>query len=219
MHLSIFNGSPRKKNSNTEILLNSFIKGFCHDVDNTATTYYLMEKSKRQEHLEAFDKSDIIIIAMPLYCFAMPSIVKDFIEAIPAETRNPQRKLGFIIQSGFEESCHSEILKSYFDTLPCFIPCDYLGTIIKGGVEGIKIKPPFMVKKITTPFFHLGEELAKSKTFDPQIVKKLATPYVYSKFTVFMMTLFLAKIADSFWNKQLKENGAYDKRFAKPYAS
>ena len=218
MHLSIFNGSPRKKSSNTEILLASFIEGFCANTKNTVTSYYLMEKSKRHEHLDAFEKSDLIIVAMPLYCFAMPSIVKDFIEAIPSETQNPQRKLSFIIQSGFEESCHSEALKAYFDSLPKFIPCNYLGTIIKGGVEGIKVKPPFMVKKITGSFFKLGAVLAESGTFDRQIATKMAAPRVYSKFTIFMMNLFVLKIANSFWNKQLNENGAYAQRFAKPYA-
>lgn len=217
MQLTIYNGSPRKKNSNTEVIMNSFIDGFSDNSKNTVKMFYLMEKSKRKEHLEAFENSDIIIIAMPLYCFAMPSIVMDFIEAIPSETQNPNRKIGFIVQSGFQESCHSQTLKAYFDSLPNFIPCDYIGTVIKGGVEGIKLKPAFLVRKITNPFFNLGKGLAENRVFNNKIVCDMAKPYEYSAVTILMLKLFVTKIANNFWNKQLKENDAYEKRFAKPY--
>lgn len=217
MQITIYNGSPRRQKSNTDIILKSFIEGFSSIKGNTTRIYYLVDKSKREEHLQAFENSEMIIIAMPLYAFAMPSIVKEFIETLPDKTNNPKRKLGFIIQSGFEESCHSDALKLYFNSLPHFMPCEYLGTVIKGGIEGIAIKPPFMVKKVMRLFVDLGKGLAIDGLFNEKVVQDMAKPYKYSKFKEQMVKLFIAKIGDGYWNKQLKDNGAYEKRFDKPY--
>ncbi len=47
----------------------------------------------------------------------------------------------FFIQSGFPESGHSHYLEAYFELLSLRLQRVYLGTIIKGGMEGLQARP------------------------------------------------------------------------------
>ena len=218
MNLSIYIGSPRGKKSNSHLLMESLIEGFFEYGKNDFTVHYLHEKSKWQEHIDDYFKSDISIVIVPLYCDAMPSIVMEFIEALPsASDRKP--KLGFIIHSGFEESCQSVYLKDYFDTIERFVPCHYIGTIVKGGSEGIQVKPPFMTNKMFAAFRKQGASLARTASFDTKVTEEMARPFRYSKVQVFFIKLFVKRMADGYWTGMMKKNDAYEKRFDAPYAA
>ena len=87
MKLTVINGSPRGKSSNSKILLDRMLDGF-----RSVETGYIIEEfflKGRKNHLvaaEALQHSDIVIVAFPLYTDAMPGIVKEFIEAIDLRT-------------------------------------------------------------------------------------------------------------------------------------
>ena len=217
MKITIYNGSPKMKKSNTDQLLSHFIKGFCSIEGNTATVHYLANKKERDKQIEDFESEELIIIAMPLYCDAMPSIVKDFIEALPDNTQNSNRKLGFIIQAGFQESYQSSFLKAYLDTIPKYIPCQYLGTVIKGGVDALNSQPAFIANSVYKNVETLGKDLAINSVFNRKIINLFAKPYKYSKFELFLFKAFFSKIAENYWNKQLKANGCFERRYDKPY--
>jgi len=54
--------------------------------------------------------------------------------------------------------------------------------------------------------------------FDKELVHKLPQPERFPKLAaVIFKYLVKTKLLTSMWDKQLKENGAYEKRFAKPY--
>lgn len=218
MKLIIYNGSPRGKRGNTDFLINQFIQGFCEQNENEAVVYYLSDKRNRDEQVKAFEQGHMIIFAMPLYCDAMPGCVKEFLEILPA-AGNLKRKMGFIVQSGFQEAYQSSFLKAYFDTIPTFFSCEYLGTVVRGGVEGIQVMPPFMVRKVLNHFMELGRNLALTSRFDENIMNQLARPYTYSKWELFLYKYLFAKSSDGYWNRQLKKNGCFEKRFDAPYIS
>lgn len=131
--------------------------------------------------------------------------------------KNKKLKLGFIVQSGFPESYHSLFLKKYLDKLAKRLEIDYLGTAIKGGVEGIKIQPKWMTRYLDL-FYDLGHHLALDWVFDEKIIHKLAKPdHMKTLRLFFFKLLIISGLSNYYWDKQLKENKAYDHRFAKPY--
>ena len=96
----------------------------------------------------------------------------------------------------------------------------YLGTVIRGGVEGIQIMPPSMTRKLFSRFEEMGNHFALFGQFKPELVRKLRSPYRLSRLRRLFFRLFMASgMTNYYWDRKLKENGAFENRFAKPYAS
>jgi len=220
MKLAIINGSPRNKKSNSTLLMDQFLLGYHSLNPEGVPIHYLANPQLKKEGFAAFMDSEVILIIFPLYTDCMPGIVKEFFESIAEIDKNIIRgkKIGFIVQSGFPEAVHSVAVEHYLAKLTKRLQCEYLGTVIKGGVEGIQIMPPFMTKKLFNQFNKLGEYFAKNTAFSPQIKEALRKPY---KMSLVRRTLFamMAKtgLTNFYWNSNLKKNGAYEKRFDRPY--
>jgi NAD(P)H-dependent FMN reductase len=222
MKLTIFNGSPRGKKSNTEILMNHFIRGFTsagENRENQANIGYLVHIKKTDNHVKMFAEAQRVILAFPLYTDAMPGIVKYFIEQLePLCGKKNNFDMGFLVQSGFPEAHHSRFIEKYLEKLAARLGGNYLGTVVKGGVEGIQIKPPYMTKKLFNAFYRLGYHFGKTGTFNREIIQSLAKSEHLSGFARFLYKLLaLTGLTDFYWNSQLKKNNAYNQRFNKPY--
>jgi len=216
MKLTVFNGSPRGRRSNTKILLEHFINGFMTTDGNTYELAYLIRVKDRDNFIKLFREAEQVLLAFPLYVDAMPAIVKTFIESLePLCGREGNPDIGFIVQSGSPEAIHSRYVERYLEKLARRLGCRYKGTVIKGGVEGIRATPVWMNKKLFKSFYKLGKSFGETGKFDEQIVLNLAQPERYSKFALWSFRLS-GKIF--YWDKMLKKNNAFEKRFAKPYA-
>ena len=220
MELTVFNGSPRGKRSNTKILLEHFINGFMTTDGNTYELAYLNRVKDSDKFIKSFQEAEQVLLVFPLYTDAMPAMVKTFIESLEPFCRgegNPA--IGFIVHSGFPEATQSRYVERYLEKLTRRLGCKYTGTVIKGGTEGIQVQPPSMTRKLFKSFYELGKTFGKTGAFDKQIVLKLAKPERLTKFQLWAFRL-LSKIGltNSYWDSQLKKNNAYEKRFAKPYA-
>lgn len=217
MKLAIINGSPRYKNSNSTLLIDQFLKGFS-SMSNIALSYVVGTENKKKA-LADFADSDTVLIIFPLYTDCMPGIVKEFFEAMVEVEKSTQKKVGFIVQSGFPESIHSEALERYLEKFTKRLGHHYLGTVIKGGVEGIKIMPPGMTKKLFSQFEKLGSYFAEFHNFDPQIMKQLRKPYKFSASRNFFFKLISKTgLTNFYWDMNLKKNNAYEQRFDKPFS-
>ena len=219
MRLTVFNGSPRGKQSNTKILMEHFSRGFTENAGNTVETVYLNRTGETEGHVELFKQAEHAILAFPLYTDAMPGIVKHFIEAIaPAAGSKNNPGIGFVIQSGFPEPSHSRYVGRYMEKLAKRLDCPHTGTVIRGGVEGIQVQPPWMTRKFFRYFYDLGKEHASSGRFNEKIIRELA-PRERMSFArrVFFRFLVFTGLANMFWNMKLKENNAFEKRFAHPF--
>ncbi len=215
MELTIFNGSPRGEGSNTKILLEHFISGFMETEGNSYELSYLVRIKEGEQFVTLFQEAEHILLATPLYADAMPGIVKAFIESLePLCGQKDNADIGFIVQSGFPEPIHSRYLERYLVKLSARLGCRYNGTVIRGAVEGIKVTPEFMNKKLFKTFYKLGITYGKTGKFDEKLVSQLARPEKLSRFQFW----FTRIISDAiYWNPMLKKNKAFKKRFDRPY--
>jgi hypothetical protein len=151
----------------------------------------------------------------------MPGIVKCFIETLGFFRDNPNNPpIAFIVQSGFPEAIHSRGVEKYNRKLATRLGATYLGTMIKGGVEGIQVKPPNWTAKLFHRFKALGRGFGRTGRFDPTLIQNLATPERFSIVTRTMYRILkLIGLTNFYWNSQLKQNGVFEIRFATPYAT
>lgn len=97
-NLIVYNGSPRRKGSNSEMILNYATSGF-----SSVQIRDLKQREHWEEWAKSFEKEKAVLFFMPLYVHAMPSHVMEFIEKLsPSEG-----SIGFVVQSGFPESSQS----------------------------------------------------------------------------------------------------------------
>jgi len=75
--------------------------------------------------------------------------------------------------------------------------------------------PAWMNKKLFKSFYELGKSFGETGEFDKQIVGKLGQP---ERLTKFQFQVFKLVGERFYWDKMLKKNNAFEKRFAKPYA-
>jgi len=215
MKLTVFNGSPRGKNSNTGILLEHFLKGFMTTEGNTYESAYLVCVKESADFLKLFQEAEQVLLAFPLYTDAMPAIVKTFIESLePLCGGKGNPDIGFIVQGGLPEATHSRYVERYLDKLSARLGCKYKGTVTRGGVEGVQGQPSLMTRKLFKSFYELGKAFGQTGEFDEQMIRNLAQPERLSRFRFWIFRLAGHHL---YWNPMLKKNKAFEKRFAKPY--
>ena len=220
MKLTIFNGSPRGKVSNTKFLLDRFTEGFLEKDGNSVGLVYLNQVKNQDKFLAEFQEAEAVLLAFPLYCDSMPAIVKTFIESLePLCGRKNNQSIGFFVQGGFPEGIHSMYVVRYLEKLSKRLGCTHLGTITRGGTEGIQDHPHSMItRKTLGQMYMVGKIFSEKGIFDTSIMKKMAKPMKMSWLSglIFRVT-GLPLINHFLWGKKLKENGAYEKRFIRPY--
>jgi multimeric flavodoxin WrbA len=219
--ITVFNGSPRGRKGNTPILLNQFLKGFTAVDGRSYEMYHLNRLREAGQFPQAFANADCVLLGFPLYTDAMPGIVKAFIEQLePFQNRPGNPPIGFLVQSGFPEAAHSRHIERYLEKLASRLGSPYLGTMVKGNAEGTRLMPDNMNSGLFATLQQLGHTFAQEGRYDPALLKTLAKPERYPAYLAPLFQLFVRlPIASFYWDSQLKQNGAYARRFARPYVS
>jgi len=110
------------------------------------------------------------------------------------------------------------MVERYNEKLASRLGCCYLGTIVKGGAEEIQVQPPQMTAKLFTRFYKLGRVFGRDGSFDQSLIEQLAKPERLSPIVLLLLQLLRPiGLLNFYWNRQLKKNGAYSRRFAAPY--
>lgn len=217
MSLVIFNGSPRNKQSNSKILVEHFLSGYESVNKSRVEVNYLKSNSDKRKRKDIYKIADQILIIFPLYCDSMPGLVMEFLQEIH-ELGGSGKKIGFIIQSGFPETKHSVPVSKYLRKFTNRIGAEYLGCVIKGGVEGIQIMHPKMTEKLFNNFKKLGKTFGLKGELDSEVIQELGKTYTLSKFNrVLFRIASILGLTNFYWNMMLKKHGAYEKRFNRPY--
>jgi len=217
--LTVFNGSPRGARGNTTILMNHFLEGFSSNPGRSHELYYLNRVQDGAEFQQAFAGAECALVCFPLYVDAMPGQVKFFIENLePFVGRKNNPPLGFVIQSGFPEALHLRYVERYLQKLASRLGSTYLGTVVKGGVEGIQAQPEQMTGKLYQTFYDLGKTFGAEGRFDPALLQSLVNPERFPGYMALIMKALIGlPVISSYWDSQLKENGVFEQRFARPY--
>jgi hypothetical protein len=207
--LVIYNGSPRKTGSNSTLILNKVAEVLGDKVEIRD----LKKRDALDEWAKAFKSEEHVMFFMPLYVHAMPSHVMEFIERL----KPSKGSISFFIQSGFPESSQSYYLEAYFEQLALKLGRAYLGTAIKGGVEGLQMRPPKAQEQMMQPIVKAVVNLVHEGSFNLQDLSLLAKPIRFGKGMEIMYNLLIKKLTNSFfWDSKLKANGAFEKRFDRP---
>jgi multimeric flavodoxin WrbA len=208
--LVIYNGSPRKRGSNSAIILEKVKKALGDRVEIRD----LKEVNKWDMWAETFNEEEHVMFFMPLYIHGMPSHVMAFFEKLQVS----KGSISFFVQQGFPESSQSYYLVAYFEQLAVRLERTYLGTAIKGGVEGIQMRSSKVQDKMFDPMVKLITNLMDEGKFKPSDINALAQPIRFEKVAIILIKLICKfGLTNLMWNKQLKENGAFENRFDQPY--
>jgi NAD(P)H-dependent FMN reductase len=175
--------------------------------------------SDAERFQQAFAEAEHVLLGFPLYADAMPGIVKAFIETLePFRGRENNPSIGFLVQSGFPEAAHSRYVERYLEKLSVRLGCPYSGTIVKGNGEGVRFTPPEKNRALFQTLHQLGATYGQTGQFDPALLERLAKPERFPKWMAPVFQVMLkTKMANRGWDNPLKENGAYERRFARPY--
>ncbi|PKO01041.1 MAG: hypothetical protein CVU42_00940 [Chloroflexi bacterium HGW-Chloroflexi-4] len=213
--ITLFNGSPRGSRGNSAIFLQKLAEGFSGE----SKLINLVNINATDEHLQAFREAKMVWLAFPLYTDSMPGIVKHFIEALEplvGQSNNPP--IGFIVQSGFPEGLHSRFVERYLEKLAIRLGCPYLGTIVKGNGEAVRIMPDNMNKNLFDGLLTLGRNLANGEELNQTTLAAIAKPESFPKILAPVFKLFLRlPIAHSYFDDMLKKNDVYENRYEQPF--
>lgn len=214
--LTLFNGSPRGRRGNTPIFLREFADGFGGERE----MHHLIQVKQMERHVQAFAEAQCAWIGFPLYTDSMPGSVKHFFEALkPLAGRADNPPVGFVVQSGFPEGLHSRYVERYLEKLAERLGSPYLGTIVRGNGEGTRLMPPEANRTLFENLQTLGAGLAREGRLDPGVLARIAHPERFPAILGPVFRIFLRlPAAHSYFDNMLKKNGAFERRFARPFA-
>lgn len=214
--LTLFNGSPRGRRGNTPFFLREIANGFGVDTE----THHLIRIRETEQMVKAFADAECVVFGFPLYTDSMPGVVKHFIEALePLTERTNNPPIGFVIQSGFPEGLHSRYVERYLEKLAGRLKSPYLGTVVKGNGEGTRLMPEKDNQSLFANLQAIGASLTKNGNFDVAALTAIANPEQFPLVMTPILRFFLRlSIAHSYFDGMLKQNGAFEKRFARPFA-
>jgi NAD(P)H-dependent FMN reductase len=217
MKLVLFNGSPRGKNSNSARIIEYFIRGWENGGGGEYRIEYIRNRKTGQPE-EAFVEADTVLLVFPLYADSVPGIVKDFIDALPSEAGFPEKKIAFIVHSGFPEAVHSTFVARYLEKLTRRWKMEHLGTVIKGGSESIRMINKKQARKVLSPFTDLGTQLAVNGRFEEALITRIRGAERFPPPVIFVLKLLIRLgIMNRYWNDNLKKHGGWADRYAQPY--
>lgn len=211
MKTILINGSPNGRKGNSEIFCRKFIQSMA----NPPEIRYAVEEDpgKLAADLNAYDHW---LFFFPLYVNAMPGILKRLFEHLqPSE----EKKVGYFIQSGFEEAFQSDWLCELLKNFNRRMGYGDLGIVVAGGMAGVRYMPERMNKKTFSRLEEAGTLYEQHGAFHPQTIQQFGKLHRYSQHQLKRMQAFKKLgLTDVFWNGMLKQNNAYHKRLDQPFA-
>ena len=216
MHLVVISGAARPRaKSNTAKIIAAFQKGY-EEGGNTTEVWYLSDHSQWAGAAQAFERSDNLLIALPLYVENIPGILLEFLSGLKPKTM-PGTKLAFLLQGGFPEASQSRCCEAYLETLPAQLGCEYAGTLLKGDLFGLSLTDEKSRGKMLAPFTEMGRYYAGTGYFDKPSVDKFAAPEYMPQGQIRMYNLFFKHISRFFMGTIAKKLGCRDRLDAQPY--
>ena len=208
MKLLAVNGSPRGRKSNSDRII-----GWITQNIESLEKVYAADIKKQDESAQKVTDADSILIVFPLYTDMMPGLMKAFFEKLNAYDLSG-KSATFVVHSGFPEAVHSRAVEKYLRYFTKLKNMQLLGVVVMGGSEALQVAPDGYFGKRVGALKSIGQNIADNTEIDADTLKIIARMERYSKATLAMMKFMPT---DMYWNSQLKKNGVYDERCARPY--
>ncbi len=213
----IYNGSPRRKTSNSKILIEQMLIGMKSGGVEEVIVRELADQKMHDLWIEEFSEYDNHLFVFPLYVHAMPGVVMKFIEKLRVYN-NSNIHMAFFIQSGFPETSQSYYIRPYFSLLAKRLGVSFDGVMVKAGVEGMQLNSQEKNKKLFGQMQQFGRTYAKEGIMDKQLLEEYSkSDYLSKNVQRIFSFLSLFGITNMYWDMNLKKNNAYGKRFDRPY--
>lgn len=219
MNLLLINGSPKRSESNTGIMLNTLDKVIKERISETKVLS-LSRTTSLETIVDSMKEYTHIIIGFPLYGNAMPAGMLELLEKISAENSMLSGKhLGFMIQYGFPEAIHARPIESYLKEWALERGAFYSGAIIKGGCDGLsKEKKLTDNHKVLKGLITIGHSYVETGYFDLDEITSFAGQETQRKRNPQLLKLIIALMNHFYWKRLLNSNNISEKEsFAKPY--
>jgi len=208
----ILNGSPNGKKGNTEIFIRRFIEGFSGAPD----IHYIADENP-VELATRMNEYDSWLFFFPMYVNAMPGIVKRLFEHMQPDG---EKKVGFFVQYGFEEGAQSDYLVRLLENFMVRMGYQNLGIVVSGGNAGVRYMPASANKKLFERLKAAGVRFERAGSFDDETARGFEKMRTYSSSQIRLNMLFRKLgLTDIFWNRMLKQNNAFEKRFDRPFGA
>ena len=213
----IYNGSPRGVQSNSRLLIEQIILGMHEKGISNIEVRDLYQLNHHKAWADDFTSNENNLFVFPLYVHAMPGLVMKFFEQLkPVDQKEVH--IAYFIQSGFPETSQSYYLKPYLELLTDRLGAKFDGILIKGGVEGIQMKPEKANQQLFDQMKQLGVTYAQKGIIDISLISEYKKEEQLSKFVQILFTILRPTgLPNFYWDYNLKKNGAFKMRFAKPY--
>jgi hypothetical protein len=109
-------------------------------------------------------------------------------------------------------------VEGYLQKLAARLGSPYLGTIVKGGGEGVRMTPEKGTADLFGSLQGLGKSLAQDGRLDPDLLAAVVGVERYPAYLSPVFKVFTRlPVASWYWDTQLKENKTYEQRYAQPY--
>ncbi|MBR1796899.1 MAG: hypothetical protein IJ757_02655 [Clostridiales bacterium] len=217
MHVLIINGSPRvKKFSNTDKILDKFCEGLS-EKGNSYLRYEISDRRQWETIRQAWDESNNILIALPLYVECIPGLLLEFLETVTPHKDDAD--ISFILQSGFAEGCQLRCGEEYLKLMSKHLGCRYKGTLVKGDNFSIRFFEDEKRDRITTPYKRMGQIYGEEASFDSEECKAFTGPEVFPAYVRVLVGLMFKTVARKSFEKISKEWGCTKPLDYRPYGT
>ena len=216
MHLTVINCSPRvKSKSNTEIILEHFLRGF-EESGNTSEVWHLSDKNEWESAAKAFYGGTDILFALPLFVENIPGVMLEFLEHLTPKAESGTR-ISFILQGGFPEAAQLRCGEKFLKSLPEKLGCALGGVLIKGNMFGMRLVPEEMAAPQLEEFVGAGRHFAENGGFTEDFAQKFGGPEHFPKSEIVKFRLFGKIMQRIYMPKIAAGMGCTKKLTYKPY--
>ena len=206
----IMNGSPNGKKGNTEIFIRQFIEGF----EKAPDILYIADEDPAALAAKMVEY-DSWLFFFPMYVNAMPGIVKRLFEHMQPSA---EKKVGFFVQYGFEEGAQSDYLVRLLENFMVRMGYQSMGIVVSGGHAGVRYMPASANKKLFERLKVAGSRFEQTGRLDDETPRNFERVRSYSPSQIRLYKLLRRLgLTDIFWNRMLKQNNAFEKRFDRPF--
>jgi hypothetical protein len=211
-------GSPRRDKSNS-FSLGSFLMKKLSENGVEITTMMVKDMLRSEERIEdmlkEIDKTELIVLAFPLYVDSLPAMDIKLLQIISEHRSGSTDMKGFIsiVNCGFPEAYHNGTAISICRNFASRANLEWRGGLSLGGGMAIASRPldeaGGVARNMVKSLEMAAQSLAMGEPIPKESEERMALP-------IAPKWIFI-RMGNRMWRKQARENGVENDLYARPY--